>query len=44
MPSKEKELTLLKDDEESGSENEFTEGDTDYSNDLTESESELESD
>ena len=44
MPSKEKELTILKDDEESGSESEFKEVDTDYSNDLTESDSEIESD
>ena len=36
MPSVEKEITLLEDDEENGSESEFTEVDTDYSNDLSE--------
>ena len=44
MPSTEREFTLLKDDEETGSEREFTEVDTDYFNDLTESDSELEPD
>ena len=44
MPSTEREFTLLEDDEESGSESEFTEVDTDYSNYLTGSDSELESD
>ena len=44
MPSTEREFTLLEDDEEGGSENEFTEVDTDYSNYLTGSDSELESD
>ena len=41
--SAESEFTLLEDDEESGSEREFSEVDTGYSNDLTESYSELES-
>ena len=36
MPSAEWEFTFLVDDKESGSENEFTEVDTDNSNDLTE--------
>ena len=44
MPSTEREFTLLEDDEESGSESEFTEVDTDYSNYLTGSDSQLESD
>ena len=44
MPSTEREFTLLEDDEESGSESEFTEVDTNYSNYLTGSDSELESD
>ena len=44
MPSAEREFTLLEDDEESGSESEFTEVDTDYFNDLAQSDSELESD
>ena len=44
MPSAEKEFTLLEDDKERGSESEFTEVDTDYFNDLAESDSELESD
>ena len=44
MPSAEREFTLLEDDEESGSESEFTEIDTDYLNDLAQSDSELESD
>ena len=39
-----REFTLLEDDEESGSETKFTEVDTDYSNDLTKSDSDLESD
>ena len=43
MASVERELTLLEDDEDSGSESEFMEVDTDYSNDLTESDSEVES-
>ena len=37
MPSTERNFTLLEDEEESGSESEFKEVDTDYSNDLTES-------
>ena len=41
MSSAEREFTLLEDDEESGSESEFTEY---FCNDLTESDSELESD
>ena len=44
MPSGERKFTHLEDDEESGSRSEFTEVDTDFSNDLTESASELESD
>ena len=45
MPSAELEFTLLEDNEESdGCENEFTEGDIGYSNNLTESDSVLESD
>ena len=44
MPSGERKFTLLEDDEESESESEFTEFDTDYANDLTECDSELESD
>ena len=44
MPSAEREFNLLDDNEESGSESKFAEVDTDYSNDLTESDSELESD
>ena len=44
MPYVKREFTLLGDDEESKSESEFTEVDTDYSNDLIESDSELESD
>ena len=43
MASAERKLTLLEDDEDSGSESEFMEVDTDYSNDLTESDSEVES-
>ena len=41
ISSAEREFNLLEDDEESGSESEFTEY---FSNDLTESDSELESD
>ena len=44
MLSAEREFTLLEDDEESGSESEFTKVDTDYINHLTESDSQLESD
>ena len=44
MPSAEREFTLLKSDKESGSRSEFMEVDSDYSNDLTESDTELESD
>ena len=44
MSSTEREFPLLEDDEESGSETKFTEVDADYSNDLSESESELELD
>ena len=44
MPSTEREFTLLKDDEETGSGREFTEVDTDYFHDSTESDSELEPD
>ena len=44
MPSVLTEFTLLEDDEENESESEFTEVDTDYSNDLAESDPELESD
>ena len=42
--SAEKDFTLLKDNEESGSESKFTEVNNYYSNDLTEFYSELESD
>lgn len=42
--SAKREFTLLEDNEESGSESQFTEVDIDYPNDLTESDSELESD
>ena len=34
MPSAEREFALLEDDKESGSESEFAEVDTDYSNDF----------
>ena len=44
MPSAEREFTLLDDDGENEYEKEFTEVDTNYSNDLTESDSGLESD
>ena len=44
IPSAEKEFTVLEDDEKSGNESEFKEVDTDYSYNLTESDSELESD
>ena len=44
IPSAEREFTLLEDYKESESESEFTEVDTDYSNDLIESNPELESD
>ena len=44
MHSAEREFTLLEDDEESGSESKFAEVDTDYSDDLTESDCGLESD
>ena len=44
MPSSEREFTLLKDVKGGGSESQFTKVDNDYSNDLTESDSELESD
>ena len=44
MPSAERELNLLDDDEESGGESKFAEVDIDYSNDLIEPDSELESD
>ena len=44
MLSAEKDFTVLKDDEESESESKFTKVNTDYSNDLTESYSESESD
>ena len=44
MPFTKREFPLLEDDEESESESEFTEVDTDYSNDLTESDSEPELD
>ena len=40
----EREFTLLEDNEESGSDSQFTEVDIDYPNDLTESDSKLESD
>ena len=41
MPSAERMFTLLEDDKQSQSASEFTEVDTDDSNDLTESNSEL---
>ena len=44
MSSAGREFTFLEDDEESGSESEFTEVDTDYSNDLAKPASDLESD
>ena len=44
MTSVEREFTFLEDDDKSGSESEFMEVDTDYFNDLTESDSALESD
>ena len=44
MLSAEKDFTVLKDDEESESESKFTKVNTDYSNDLTESYSQSESD
>ena len=44
MLSAEKDFTVLKDDEESESESKFTKVNTNYSNDLTESYSESESD
>ena len=44
MPSAEREFILLEYEEEGGRESELTEVDTDYSTDLTESDSELESD
>ena len=43
MPSAERKFTLLNDDEQSGSQSEFTDIDIDYSNDLIESDSQLES-
>ena len=44
LPSAERKFTLLENDEERWSESKFTEVDSDYFNDLTESNSELESD
>ena len=44
MLSAEKDFTVLKDDEESESQSKFTKVNTNYSNDLTESYSESESD
>ena len=44
MPSAEREHNLLDDDEESGGESKSAEVDIDYSNDLIEPNSELESD
>ena len=44
MPSVERKFTLLQDYEESGNESEFKEVDSDYSNDLAESNSQLKSD
>lgn len=37
MPSTQREFTLLEHDEDNGNESEFTEVDTDYSNNLTKS-------
>ena len=44
MSFAEREFTLFEYDKENGSMSEFTEADTDYSNDLTKSDFELESD
>lgn len=44
MPSAEREFTLLNDNEQSGSDSEFTDIDIDHSNDLIESDSQLEPD